>query len=203
MARINPQLQQDQQALQARLANQGLQPGSQAYNDAYDSFTRQSNDARYGAILGAGEEQSRLAGLDQARAQFGNDAQAQQFQQMIARAGFGNASRQQNYDNSTARTAFNNDVRQQQFGNDQSRRGSWMNEQYAQRNQPINEIAALLGTGGVQQPNFAPQQGGGIANTDFAGLQQQAYANKLAGYQSKQQMMGGLFGGIAGAIPGL
>lgn len=217
MARMNPQLKQDQQALQSRLANQGLAPGSQAYNDAYDAFTRQSNDARMGAILGAGEEQSRLAGLDQQRAQFqnsaqqqayeqaygrgqfANQAQAQRFGQNATQAGFYNDALQQRYQNAIQGQQFNNDVRQQIFNNQNGQRANWFNEQYAARNQPINEIAALLGTGGVQQPNFSAQGGGGIANTDIAGLQQQAYANRMAGYNSRQQMMGGLFSSLGQA----
>jgi hypothetical protein len=211
-ARLNQQLERDQERLRTQLANQGLKQGTEAYAEGMDQFGRQSNDARYGAILGAGEEQSRLAGLDQNRAQFENSAQQQAYDQALgrgqfslgaqqqrfgqsaARAAFGNDATQQMFGNRMDALGFNNDVRQSAFANERALRGDWMNEAYANRNQPIQEISALLGTGGVMQPNFAPQQGGGVANTDFAGIKNAAYQQKLQGYQAKQNQMGGLFG---------
>jgi hypothetical protein len=155
-----------------------------------NNFGQQSNDARYGAILAGGQEQSRLAGLDQQRGAFENAAQAQGFGQSMSRADFGN------------------DARQQQFLNQQSQRGNYMNEQYAARDQPINEIAALLGTGQVSNPNFASSPQAGVANTDYAGMVGQNYNQQLAAWQSKMQnnpmngIMGGLFGmGQAALMP--
>jgi hypothetical protein len=63
-ARLNPQLERDRAALEQRLANQGLTPGGEAWNKAYDAYTRQANDARLGVIREGGAEQSRLFGLD-------------------------------------------------------------------------------------------------------------------------------------------
>jgi hypothetical protein len=74
----------------------------------------------------------------------------------------------------------------------------------ATRNQPINEITALMSGSQVSQPNYASTNAGQIANTDFAGLQQQAYANQMNAYNQKMQqgnsIMGGLFGLGAAAI---
>jgi hypothetical protein len=76
----------------------------------------------------------------------------------------------------------------------------------ATRNQPINEITALMSGSQVSQPNYASTNAGQIANTDFAGLQQQAYANKMNQYNQqmaqRNSIMGGLFGLGAKAITG-
>lgn len=177
MARLNPSLNQDKARLETQLSNQGLKRGTEAWNSAMQEFGQQSNDARYGAILNAGEEQSRLAGLDQAKATFGNAALQQAFENRMGVAG------------------FNNSAGQQAFQNQQGLRSQYLNEMYAARNQPINEIAALLGTGGVQQPQFMGPGSGGIANTDFAGIQN-AYQNRqiARAQQGGMTPMGGLFG---------
>jgi hypothetical protein len=58
MARLNPQIERDRAALEARLANQGLTAGSRAYGASQDDFSRGVTDARLGAILSAGQEES-------------------------------------------------------------------------------------------------------------------------------------------------
>lgn len=69
--RINPQLENDRAALEQRLANQGIAIGSQAYSSAMGDYGRQANDARYGAIMNAGQEQARLVAQAMARRQQG------------------------------------------------------------------------------------------------------------------------------------
>ncbi|MGO4619039.1 tail fiber domain-containing protein [Ensifer sp. 2YAB10] len=241
MERMNPQLAQSRSALETQLANQGLQPGSEAYNRAIDAATRQENDARIGAILNAGQEQSRLASLARdkagfensaqqqnfnqalAAAGFGNQAQAQQFgqnaaqleannagqaqnfQQGLAAAGFGNDAMQQMFQNQNTTTGANNALADQRFNAEQAKftaqnnaRSQYLNELYAQRNQPINEISSLLSGAQVSQPNFVPTQGVSIPNVDYAGLVQQDYANKVGAYNAKQAGIGSILGGVAG-----
>ena len=66
-SRLNPQFEQQQTAIETRLANQGIGVGSDAYNSAMESFGRTRNDAYQSAqnqaIAGGGAEQSRLFGL--------------------------------------------------------------------------------------------------------------------------------------------
>jgi len=77
-------------------------------------------------------------------------------------------------------------------------RGQAVQEVLAQRNQPINEISALMSGSQVSQPNFVGVPQAQQANTDVAGIynnnfnQQMAVAN--AQNQSQNAMMGGLFG---------
>ncbi len=79
-------------------------------------------------------------------------------------------------------------------------RGQAFSEALATRNQPINEITALLSGSQVSNPaqmsGATPQaQVGGV---DYAGMVQQNYQNRL---QSSGGLMGGLFG-LAGTLGG-
>lgn len=61
--RLNPALERDQKALEARLASQGIQVGSRAWQAAMDQQGRNVNDARLGVIAQSGDEMSRQYGL--------------------------------------------------------------------------------------------------------------------------------------------
>ncbi|MDX0281745.1 tail fiber domain-containing protein [Sinorhizobium meliloti] len=259
MQRLNPQMERDRAALETRLTNQGLQPGSEAYNRAIDEANRSSTDARLGAILSAGQEQSRLAGLanqsatfqnsaqqqaynqllgsgqfansaqaqqyaqnannmqmgnsaqqqqfgqNQAQLQANNAAQQQKFGQGLAGAQFGNDALQQQYQNQNTATAGNNALQDQSFNSQQSKfnmqnqqRAQYLNELYAQRNQPINEIIGLMSGAQVNSPSFVPTQSNPMPTVDYAGLVQQDYANKMGAYNQQQGMMQGLLGGALG-----
>lgn len=80
-----------------------------------------------------------------------------------------------------------------------------VNEKLTERNQPLKEFAALLSGSQIDQPMFGSTPGANVANTDYAGMVQQNYQNRLAAYQQKQdnfnKMLGGMFG-IAGAAAG-
>lgn len=71
-------------------------------------------------------------------------------------------------------------------------------EAQATRNQPINEIGALLGTGQVSQPQMNQTPTSTIPTTDYAGIVNQDYQNRLGAYNAqqaqRQNMLGGLFG---------
>ncbi|HEV7306422.1 tail fiber domain-containing protein [Ensifer sp.] len=246
IARMNPQLDRDRAALETQLANQGLQPGSEAYNRAIDQATRQANDARFGAILNAGQEQSRQVGLAQQVAafqnaaqqqaygqmlqngQFANQAQNQQytqnannmqlanaaqqqtFNQALAASGFNNDALQQMHQNNQAATAANNTLRDQTFNAEQARlaaqnaaRTQYLNEMYAQRNQPINEISSLLSGAQVSNPNFVPTQGQRIEAPDYVGMVQNNYRNQLDAYQSQLSARTGALGNVLGMFKSL
>jgi hypothetical protein len=52
LRRLQPQMAQDQQSMQAQLANQGIVPGTEAYNNQMRVFNQAQNDARTSAIVG-------------------------------------------------------------------------------------------------------------------------------------------------------
>lgn len=100
------------------------------------------------------------------------------------------------------------------FGRDQndaynqlllSGRGQAVSEALAERNQPINEITALMSGGQVSQPNFVNTPQTNVAPTDVAGITNNAFQNQFANYNAQMQqnnaMMGGLFG-LGGAALG-
>lgn len=57
--RLNPSLQQDEEALRTRLANQGLQYGTEAYGNAMRDYNQRVNDARLAVIGQGGDEMAR------------------------------------------------------------------------------------------------------------------------------------------------
>jgi len=134
-ANLDRQHSRDEESLNARLADQGIQLGSEAYTRAHEDFQNAKDRSRIDANLSAGQEQSRLAALSQAQASFGNQAQGQsfndaltaqnfnnnvagqQFGQNAQAAQFENAARQQDYDNSQGIVRENNQYSQQDFGN--------------------------------------------------------------------------------------
>lgn len=77
-------------------------------------------------------------------------------------------------------------------------RGQAVQEALTARNQPINEITALMSGGQVSQPNFIGTPQTGVANTDLAGMIYKNYEAKMGNHNA---MMGGLFG-LGGALIG-
>ena len=211
MARMNPQLDRERGNIEQRLADQGIRYGSQAYASAMDDYNRQANDARYGAIGQAGQEQQRMMDMAAQRAGFENAAQQQQFEQGLGRGSFANqAQAQQNAQNAGAASFGNQGLAQQlaqqqsAFNAQNSARNQYMQEQYAQRNQPINEITSLLSGSQVQNPNFLNTPNSQIPTTDIAGLINQNFAQQQSNFntasQSWNSLMGGIFGLGAGAL---
>ncbi len=78
-----------------------------------------------------------------------------------------------------------------------SGRNQAVQELLTQRNQPLNEITALLSGAQVSQPNFANTPTSNVANTDYSGLVNANYQAKLDAWKTKQAerqaIMGGLF----------
>jgi hypothetical protein len=194
MGRLNPQLSRERGNIEQRLADQGIRYGSQAYTSAMDDYNRQSTDARFAAIGQAGDEQARLNQMAQAQASFQNQAQAQGYQQNQGLASFRNAGLAQQ-------------LAQQQsgFNAQNAARNQYMQEQYAQRNQPLNEISALMSGSQVQQPSWLNSPSSQIATTDIGGLINQNFAQQQQNYQAAnsnwQSTMGGLLG-LGGKLAG-
>jgi len=223
MARMQPQLSKDRSAIEQRLADQGIRYGSQAYASAMDDYNRQSNDARFAAIGQAGSEQARMNDMAAKQAGFQNAAQMQAYQQAQGRGEFANAAQQQNYAQSLGAGSFANAAQQQQnaqnasqagfynagvgqnlaqaqsgFNAQNAARNQYMQEQYQQRNQPINEISALLGQTQVSNPSLTNTGNNQIATTDIGGLINQNFAQQSQNYQSANQNWQSTMGGLLG-----
>jgi hypothetical protein len=133
--RLDPILAERNAALESKLYNQGVMPGTEAYDRAMRADSEGQNDA-YNQLLLGGRAQAAT-------------------------------------------------------------------ELTAERNQPINEITALMSGGQVNQPQFGNTPQTSVANTDVAGITQQGYENSLIPWKQKNAesaaMMSGLFslGGAA------
>jgi hypothetical protein len=126
--RLDPMWKANQDAFDAKMANQGVQPGSQAYDNAYRDFNSAKNDA-YNSLALSGQSQA--------------FSQAQ-----------------------------------------------------ASRNQPINEITALLSGSQVSQPNYAQTNMPTIPTTDYAGIVNNNFNQQEQNYQSQMQQSNALMGGM-------
>lgn len=132
---MDPQWQQREGQLTQKLANQGIQQGSEAYTNALRDFGMQRDNSYNSALL----------------------------------AGRGQATQ----------------------------------EALSQRNQPLNEISALLSNSQVSQPNFVGTPQSQVANTDYAGIVNNNYQGQMAQYQADQKKQGALYGALGSAAGSL
>jgi hypothetical protein len=224
-SRLNPQLQQSRDALEQRLRNQGLTPGTEAYNRAVDESNRAANDARMQVVLAGGNEQSRLAGLDLSRIgqrnqateaetasriaqqQYGNQIAQQQYQNETAATQYNNqsaaqrmaalnAAQQQMYDNAVAGTQYNNTLLGQEAAAQNQMRQQQIAERQTLRSTPIAELGYLTGMGNYSGPSVQSYNASAVAPPDLAGLIGQNYQTKANQYNA---LLGGL-AGIGGSI---
>lgn len=79
-------------------------------------------------------------------------------------------------------------------------RGQSVQEALAERNQPINEISALMGGGQVQTPSFVNTPQPGVNGTDVAGITNNAYNQNMQAYQSKMSGLLGLGTALGGWV---
>lgn len=189
---LDPQYQQQESDMISRLANQGIMPGSEAYNREMGNFSRARDfaygNARDSAILAAGQEQSRLNDMGLSRATLNNSAQGQEFGQNATQAGF---------NNSAVAQMFGQDLSSAQFGN-QARQQA-IQEQAFLRQLPLNEINALRSGSQVNMPQFQQYTGGGqvAAAPIFGATQAQDQAN-IARYNADAAQKGGMMSGLFG-----
>lgn len=77
-------------------------------------------------------------------------------------------------------------------------RGQAVQEALTERNQPINEITALLSGSQVSQPNFVNANMPTIPTTDTAGIINNEYNQRLGIWQQQQAQSQGILGGLFG-----
>lgn len=209
--RLNPQLGRERENIEQRLADQGIRYGSPAYAAAMDDYNRQANDLRLGVTQAGGAEQQRMMDMAAQRAGFQNAAQQQDFLQQQARGQFTNQAQSTDFQQAAARGEFENAGLAQQLSQEQTAfnaenmaRNQYMNEQYALRNQPINEISALLSGSQISNPNFVNTPNNQIPTTDVAGLINNRFSQDMDIYKQESAnnnaLMGGLFGMMGGMM---
>jgi hypothetical protein len=192
MSRLTPQIDRDRDALQTRLANQGITQGSEAYQQGVDEQNRQVNDLRMQAVMAGGQEQSRLFGMDQAQGQFFNQATQQGVQNRLMSAEHENQVAQQNFGLSN-----------EQMQNQQTLRQQGLQEIMSLRNQPISEISMLMNGGQPTLPQFQPFQAGHVSDVPVGQYYYQTAALENQQYQSQLGASGAAMGGMAGLFGNL
>lgn len=202
LQRLNPTLQAGDVSFRQQLANQGLTPGTEAYDKAFRNREMSKNDlynqaalqginldmaARNQSVnellnLGTFGNQAQLAG-----AGLYNQAMGQNFNQGITGQSLG-------YNQALNKAQFQNTAQQQQLAQD-----------LALRSQPLQELAAIMGGSQIQLPQFSGYQPVNVgAAPTFAATQAQ-YQGQLgqanAQNAANAQTMQGLFGlGAAGLM---
>jgi len=190
MNRLQPQLAQQSAATAQRLANQGITPGSEAYNNAMREQSQGQNDLLsqaalqgigldmsanqqgYGQAMGqAGLYNQALGqGFGQAVAgqQLGNQAIGQNYGQGISSQNQANAAMGQNYGQAGTSAGLYNQAAAQQYNQNlgAAQFGNQAQQQRLQqnlalRNQPLNEIMGLMSGSQIQTPQFQNYMGGG------------------------------------------
>ena len=131
--RLDPILAEREAALETKLTNQGVMPGTEAWTRAMRDNSQAANDAHTQLLLGG--------------------------------------------------------------------RGQAVQEALTQRNQPINEITALLSGSQVHQPSFVGTPQSSVAPVDYTGLVNNNYNAQMAAYNAELQKQGAMYGAL-GSIAG-
>lgn len=195
---MDPQYEQQGNALENKLVNQGLQRGTEAFDTAMRNFgmdkERAYGDARDRSILASGNEQSRQFGLGAQQFGQGMAAGAQEFGQGAQQFGMGLAGQGQQFGQQA-----------QGFGLGEQQRGQQIAEQAYMRGLPLNELNALRTGAQVNMPQFQPYAS---ANVQPAPIMQGAMAQGQAdinAYNAQQAQGGAFMGGLmqlGGAMSG-
>lgn len=224
-SRLDPRFEEARTKLATDLANSGFSVGDAGYTSALESAGRTRNDAYQqalnAAVLAGGAEQSRLFGLgDTARQRATAEAltlrgmplSEQAAVQGLQQTAFSTQaserdraaaeqSQQRQAGLADAQQLFN--LQSGLYGLQGNERERAIQEASFLRNVPLNETAALLGTGpGISNPQFSAAPQGAIAPANYQAQVNANYQGALNNYN--QQMgannaaMGGLFG-LAGA----
>jgi hypothetical protein len=204
LQRLNPTLQAGDVSFRQQLANQGLTPGTEAYDKAFRNREMSKNDLYNQAalqginldmaarqqtvneLLGLGNfaNQAQLAG-----AGLYNSAMGQNFGQGITGQSLG-------YNQALGKAQFQNTAQQQQLAQD-----------LALRSQPLQELAAIMGGSQIQLPQFSGYQPVNVAASPTFNAGQAQYQGQLAQANAQNaansQLTQGLFqlGGAALLAP--
>ena len=204
MNRLAPQLELSDAQTRQRLANQGLVPGGEAYENAMISQNQQKNDLlSQAALQGIGLDTALNAqGFGQAlqAGQYGNQAVAQNFSQAQAAQAAQNAAQQQGFAQQFGLAGLQNQAVGQNFGQGvtaQQLQNAGIGQNFAQGqaanaagNQAVSQNFGQ-GLSAQQAQNAASQQ---LYNQyrDVQGLQNQAVnQNQQAALAQYQAQLGG------------
>jgi hypothetical protein len=158
-ARMEPKFARDTAALETQLRNRGFNPGDAGYDQALEDMRTSQNDAYSNAAFQAtqlaGQEGSRMFGMDMGSRQ-----------QQMDELGFGNETMGAQFGLDTQQTAQANTLRQNQLAEEMQRRGF-----------SLNEINALISGQQVAMPNMPGfNQASKSAGVDYTGAARDQYS---------------------------
>jgi hypothetical protein len=193
MSRLNPQIQQQNEASDAQLANQGIMPGSEAYKRAKTQIAQQQNDLLNQAQLAGSQIQNQMFNQNLAAGTFGNTALGNQNTMNLGNIAFNNALGQQGFANQLAGTQASNAARQANFGQGLT--------QYQLPTASLGSLRAATTPGYVNPYNQAA-----VAGPDYLSAYTSQNATDIARQNAqaaqRSSMLGGLTGLGASAILG-
>jgi hypothetical protein len=174
LQRLNPTITAGDTSFKQALANQGLAPGTAAYDAAFRNRELSKNDLyNQAALQGINLDMAaRQQGLNEQNTlgTFANQAQ-------LAGAGLYNSAMTDNYGRgmTTQGTQYSQGLNKAQFQN--TAQQQQLAQDLALRAQPINEVIGLMGGSQIQLPQFQGYQGTSVAPAPtFAGTQAQGQA---------------------------
>jgi hypothetical protein len=206
MNRLNPQIAQSEERLQAQLANQGIAPGTEAYNRAMQQQGQKTNDLLTQAQLAGQNVQQNMFGQALQGGNFANQAMLGQNQAQGANTQLSNQAMQQNYANQLAANQQNNQAMQQMFANQQAganlsnqAQQQAYNQAMTQYNMPLNTLSALRSGSQVQNPSFVNSaQQATTQGADILGATQMGYNAQMGDFNAKQAAQQNLNSGLMG-----
>jgi hypothetical protein len=192
--RLQPQIQQSEERLQAQLANQGIVAGTEAYNRAMMQQGQKTNDLLTQAQLAGQNVQQNMFGQALQGGNFANQAMLGQNQAQLGNVAQSNQALQQNYANQLAANQQNNAVMQQMFANQQAganlsnqAQQQAYNQALTQYNMPLNTLSALRTGAQVQNPSFVNSaQQATTSGADILGAAQMGYNAQMGDFNQKQ-----------------
>jgi len=192
--RLQPQIQQSDERLQAQLANQGIAPGTEAYNRAMTQQGQKTNDLLTQAQLQGANVQNQMFNQNLSAGQFGNQALNQMNANQLANTGFNNATNQQGFANQLAGTQANNAALGQGFNNQATNAGitnaanqQAYNQAMTNYNMPLNTLNALRSGAQVQNPSFVNSaQQATTGGADLLGASQMGYNAQMGNFNAQQ-----------------
>lgn len=194
-SRLDTRFGQSDEAMEVKLAGQGLAPGDQAYDAAMKNYSDSKNDAyssaQNDAITFGGAEASRNFGMDLS-------AGGQRYAEELGAGNFANSARDQSLREQMGikDRAYSN--AQDEANNANALRTSKINEEQTRRQQSLNEMNAVLSG---QQVNPAQMAGVNMASrsagTNYTGAMQDTYAADLNRSNASNMGIQGAMSGIS------
>lgn len=170
VSRVQPDLDAAKKAKSVELAQRGINPGDQIYNDEMNRIDRNQgntlSDISNQANLAAGQEQSRQFGQNLSEAQYGGQDQARLQAGDLSNRSFLGTEQNQQYNQLLSALGYGSGQYQTNLSN-----------QLLERNQPFSEAAALMGsTPNFQTPSFQGTSPVNVAAPDYTGVVNSNYA---------------------------